>query len=39
MLKNISRQNRATKLSDTIPTTITDGTKLNPHDLMFHHTG
>ncbi|WP_274629033.1 hypothetical protein [Arvimicrobium flavum] len=24
-----------TKLSDTTPTTITDGTKLYPHDLMF----
>jgi hypothetical protein len=29
------RENRGTKLSDTTPTTITDGTKLYPHDLMF----
>jgi Uncharacterized protein conserved in bacteria len=29
------RDNRATKLSDTTPTTITDGSKLYPHDLMF----
>lgn len=29
------RANRSTKLSDTTPTTITDGTKLYPHDLLF----
>jgi hypothetical protein len=29
------RDNRATKLSDTSPTTTTDGTLLYPHDLMF----
>jgi hypothetical protein len=29
------RSNRSTKLSDTTPTTITDGTRLYPHDLMF----
>lgn len=27
--------NRTTKLSDTKPTTITDGTKFYPHDLLF----
>ncbi|WP_301005029.1 hypothetical protein, partial [Mesorhizobium sp.] len=29
------RANRTTKLSDTMPTTITDGTLLFPHELMF----
>ncbi|MFA1623681.1 hypothetical protein ACDY96_12880 [Rhizobium mongolense] len=29
------RENRATKLSDTKPTTTTDGTKFYPHDLLF----
>jgi hypothetical protein len=29
------RENRATKLSDTTPTTLTDGTKLYPHALLF----
>ncbi len=29
------RENRATKLSDTNPTTTTDGTQLYPHDLLF----
>ncbi|WP_018240786.1 hypothetical protein [Ensifer sp. BR816] len=28
-------KNRTTKLSDTTPTTITDGTELYPHELMF----
>ncbi|MQW25199.1 hypothetical protein [Sinorhizobium meliloti] len=28
-------ENRTTKLSDTMPTRITDGTLLYPHELMF----
>ncbi|NRQ18467.1 hypothetical protein [Ensifer sesbaniae] len=28
-------KNRTTKLSDTMPTTITDGTEFYPHELMF----
>jgi hypothetical protein len=29
------RKNRTTKLSDTMPTTLTDGTALYPHELLF----
>ncbi|PIO96162.1 hypothetical protein [Pleomorphomonas carboxyditropha] len=29
------RENRSTKLSDTTPTTITDGSRFYPHDLLF----
>lgn len=29
------RENRTTKLSDTTPTTLTDGTALYPHELLF----